>query len=267
MGRHKKNLLVADALRDPDDPEIDVDEDPGDENDAEAEPEDEIPPVHVEAPAPVETPALPATGSVSLSLTDLQAIITSAVTAATAAGTQGMQSIADSVRLGIEQSRAPIHENQIHHGISSLNPLGDQAHPRPGLKCKMTLGIQDARTKVVSETYPFKADDLSAYEQIALNTLEPAHAVISRMDGAQMKVTVIPELDPVTDAVTQLTIVIPTDVMQKGSQVKNMLPGPLGLVREITGRDYSKLSNDDLAWFMAEHRAGRYVAEREPVAA
>jgi len=263
MGRHKKNLLVADALRDPDDPEIDVDEDPGDEDDA----PDEIPPVHVAAPVTVETPALPAAGAVSLTMEQLQAIISGAVTAATAAGTQGMQSIADSVRLGIEQSRTPIHENQIHHGVSALNPLGDTLHPRPGLKCRMTRGIQDAKTKVISESYPWEADDLSGYEQIALNTLEPAHAIVNRLDGVQMKVTIVPERDPVTDALTKLTVVLPTDVMQKGSQVKNMVPDALNLVLQITGRDFSKLSNDDLAWFMAEHRAGRYVAEREPVAA
>lgn len=262
----KKNPLVADALREDGEPEIDVDE----SDDTEDAPEPEplaIPHVRVEEPPAPVAVAPDMSRPVTMTAADLQQMITAAVTAAVGASGAAMASVGDAVRQGIEQSRAPIPENKIHHHISSFNPLGDTAHPRPGLKCAIALGVQDAKTKQVYETYPFEADDLTAWEQIALNLLEPVHAKVSRLDGVVMPVSVVPEHDPVNERLTKLTVVIPTDVTAQGSQVKNMLPGVVDLVRQITGKDVSRLAGDELAWVMAEHRAGRYVAAREVVAA
>lgn len=221
----------------------------------------------VETPAPVAAVPVVAAPIVSAPITmtrdDLQAMITAAVTASAA----GNAALAEAVTQGIANAREPIPENKIGPGISDANPLGDRAHPRPSLRCQFTFGIQDAKTKSVYPTYPIEEEDLTVREIIALNTLEPTHADCQRLDGAKMKVSIVPEIDQVNDTLAKLTIVVPTDVTAKGSQVKNMLPGVLNLVHQITGRDFSKLSGDELAWFMAEHRAGRFVSERVLVAA
>lgn len=247
----KKNVLLAGELQDEGSPEIDLTE----------EEANALVPVPEPAPEPVAPAATPVVASTPITMTlgDLQAVM------ATVAS--GNAALADAVTKGIADAREPIPENKIGPGVSEANPLGDREHPRPGLKCKFTYGTQDARTKIIHHTYPIEAQDLTVYEQIALNTLEPAHATIKRLDGAPMKVSVVPERDPVTDDVIQMTIVVPTDVTAKGSQIKNMLPGVLSVVQQLTGRDFSALSLSDLAWFMAEHRAKRYVSEREPVAA
>ena len=243
----RKNLLVADALRDDDAPEIDVTED-------EAADAAEMVPA---APIVASPPAAP-TAPIAMSLADLQALLK----ANSESQASGNAALADALTSGIIKAQQTIHENKLAPGVSTFNVLGDRDHPRPGLKCDIFLGTQDAKSKQVHRTYEFVAADLTAQEQIALNTLVPAQVVVERLDGAPMKVQVIPELHPVDESLTRLTIVVPGDVMAKGSQVKNMLPGPLNLVNQITGRDFSKLSHDDLKWFMAEHRAKRFVAER-----
>lgn len=254
----KRNLMVEDALRDPGDPEIDVTEEEGAA--LTVMPQTVIPVVVTPVASPVVVaPSAP----ITMTRDDLQAMITAAVTASAA----GNAALADAVTQGIANAREPIPENKIGPGISEANPLGDREHPRPHLRCKMTFGTQDAKTKILHETYPLVDEDLTVREIIALNTLEPVHADCQRLDGAKMKVSIIPEIDPVNDTLAKLTIVVPTDVTAKGSQVKNMLPGVLNLVQQITGRDFSRLAGDDLAWFMAEHRAGRYVTERVAVAA
>lgn len=255
MKPRKRNLLLAGEMRDEGDPEIDVTEDEAETEIIEPMPEP------IPEPTPVPIPSAPA--SFAMTAKDLQAMITAAVTAAAS----GNAALADAVTQGIANSREPIPENKIDPGISVFNPLGDQKHPRPVLKCPVYLGTQDAKTKQVHDTYPMEDGDLTVQEVIALNILEPVHAVVERLDGVKMKVSIVPEYDAVTDALTKLTIVVPGDVIAKGSQVKNMLPGIPSLVKQITGYDYSKLAGEELAWFMAEHRAKRYVSVRDTVAA
>lgn len=249
----KKNLDLAAELGE----DVDVTE-------AEATAAAEIVPAGaspVVASAPV--PAPPA--SFSLTADDLQRMITAAVTAAQ----QGNQALADAVTAGIAATRKPIPEgtDASNPRISVYNPLGDRDHPRPDLRWEVFLGTFDQKSKTLQRTYPYLADDLTVNEVIALNTLEPVVATLDFHGIGPTKVSVVPERDAVTDEITRLVIAVPTNVTGKGSTVKNMLPGPCGLVAQLTGRDFSTLSREDLAWFMAEHRAGRYVAEREPVAA
>lgn len=226
----------------------------------------------VETPAPVAAPAPPAPVAaapvapaqpITLTLDQLQALLANAHLPPP--NTMGL---AEAITKGMESVREPRPENKFSPEISWLNPLGEKDHPRPGLKCDFYLGTQDGKSGQVFRTYPFEAGDLSAYEQIALNTLQPASAVIKRLDEAPMPVQVVAATrDKVTDEITRMVIVVPTDLIAKGSQIKNMIPSLTSIVAQITGRDFSKLSNDDLAWFMKEHRAKRYVSERDSVAA
>lgn len=216
------------------------------------------------APAPVVAPVAPPQ-TFQMTEDGLQRMITAAVTAAA----QGNQALADAVTAGIAATRKPIPEgtDASNPRISVLNPLGDRDHPRPALRWEVFLGTFDQKTKQVQRTYPYLTDDLTVNEVIALNTLEPITTTLDFHGIGPTRVSVIPERDAVTDAIYRLVITLPTNVTGKGSTVKNMLPGPCGLVAQLTGRDFSKLSGDELAWFMAEHRSGRYVTERKPVAA
>jgi hypothetical protein len=239
----KKNLDIAEALGE----DIDVTEE-------ESMDANTIIPA---APAPVvPAPAL------SMTASDIQAIVRAAVEAAQG----GNQELAQAITTGIQQS-AGKHENETHPGVSVYNPAGERDHPRPGLKCRMTLGIRDPKTQVVSETYALDGDDLTAYEQIALNTLEPWEGKIELLDGTVIPLTIVPSYNDVTEALERLVLVLPQAVTGKGSEKKNMVPSIPSIVAQVTGRDFSRLSLDDLKWFMAEHRSGRYVSERSAVAA
>jgi hypothetical protein len=216
------------------------------------------------APAPVPVPVAPAQ-TFTMTAESLQGMITAAVQAAA----QGNQALADAVTAGIAATRKPIPEgtDASNPRISVLNPLGDRDHPRPTLRCEYFLGTFDAKTQQVQRTYPYLTDDLTVQEVIALNTLEPITTTLDFHGIGPTRVSVVPERDAVTNEIRRMVITLPVSVTGKNSTVKNMLPGPCGLVAQITGRDFSKLQGEDLAWFMAEHRAGRYVTEREAVAA
>ncbi len=211
---------------------------------------------HVPPPAPVAAPLAP----ITLSFEQLQQLLgMSRNDSASGAA------IAEAITKGIQQTKR--HENTETPGVSVFNPLGDRDNPRPGLKCKMFLATQDPNTSAVRPAFPFEDDDLTAYEQIALNTLEPWQGVINLLDGSQIKVSLVPTYNAITDTLEKLAVVIPARVIEKGSHIKNMVPSLTNIVEQITGRNYAKLSNDDLAYFMAEHRKKNYVAVRESVAA
>lgn len=217
----------------------------------------------VVVPAPV---AVSPSAPLSVTLEQLQALMASA-TAGSAASTAAL---AQMVTQGIAQAHKPVPEgtDQSNPRISDQNPLGDRDHPRPALKCEVFLGTQDGKTQQIARTYPFDGDDLTVSEIMALNTLESGNFSVKLHDGTPIKVSVVPEYDDATDALRRLVIVVPGTVTGKNSQLKNMLPGPCNLVSQITGgRDFSRVSNDDLAWFMAEHRKKNYVAVREAVTA
>jgi hypothetical protein len=245
----KKNLDLAEEINGE---EVDVTEEEA--NDA-----NQIVPTPVVAPPPAP-PAV-----VGVTIADIQAIVKTAVEAAQS----GNQHFAQIVTDGIAQARKPIPEktDADYPRVSTLNPLGEKDHPRPGLKCEFYLGTKLPKTGQAQRTYPFVADDLTAQEQIALNTLEPTSGVVQLLDGAEIKVEVAPTRDDITNAIVRMVLVVPQYVIEKNSQHKNMLPSICNLVEQLTGKNFAKLSLDDLAYFMAEHRKKHYVSERESVAA
>jgi hypothetical protein len=207
-----------------------------------------------------------ASAPLSVTMADLQGIVKAAIEASQSGNSEMARMVTD----GLAQSRKPIPEktDADYPRVSVRNPLGERDHPLPGLKCKFFLGTRMPKTDAVQRTYPFEADDLNVYEQIALNTLSPTSATIHLLDEKQIKVEVVAaSRDDITNEATRMVIVVPAYVIEKKSQTKNMLPSICKMVAQITGHDYSKLSNNDLAWFMAQHRAKNYVAVREAVAA
>ena len=244
MARKKKNLDLAAEMGE----DIDVTEE-------EAMDANQM----VEKPAPVPAPVAAPSQPIALTFEQLQALMQ---------GAQGnTQAIADALNKGIAQSKTPRPENQFAPEVSVFNPLGERDHPRPGLKCEVFLGAKD-RTGQVLSTYPYMPEDLTAYEQIALNTLTPGTHTLTLLDGAPIKLEIVAaKKDAVSEEITRLVLCVPQAVIEKRSQSKNMLPSICNIVEQVTGRNFAKLSLSDLEWFMAEHRAKRYVAEREPVAA
>lgn len=227
--------------------------------DPDADPPKDLSPPPAVAPVAPSAPAV-APQVLSVTLADIQAIVKTAVEASQA----GTANLADVVTKGIAQARKPIPEqtDADYPRISVLNPLGERDHPRPGLKCEVFIGTREPKSQTVQRSYGFLADDLTANEQIALNTLEPTSATIRLLDDSPIKVEVVGKRDELTNEISRLVIMVPLALIQKGSQNKNNLPGICNLVAQLTGKDFSKLSSDDLAWFMAEHRAKRYVSER-----
>lgn len=249
MSKPKKNVLLAGEMGE----DIDLTEE---EARALAEP--------AETPA-AAPPAPVASQPISITIADIQAIVKTAVEAAS----QGNANLADVVTQGIAQARKPIPEgtDASNPRISVFNILGDRDHPRPDLKCEFFIGTQEPKTGIISRTYPWLADDLTVQEIIALNTLEPVTLTVQRLDEQPMPVSIVPTKDAVTGALKRLVVVVPLEVIEKGSQLKNFMPGPINLVAQITGKNFNKVSNDELAWLMTEHRAKRYVSGRETVAA
>lgn len=249
----KKNLDLAEAIHDE---EIDVTEDEA--NDANQIVQAGPP------PAPVAAPAAPA-AMVGVTIADIQAIVKTAVEAAQG----GNQQIAQIVTDGIAQARKPIPEktDADYPRISTLNPLGERDHPRPGLRCEFFLGMRQGKSGQVQRSYPWVAEDLTAQEQIALNTLTPTSGTIALLDGTPIKVEVVPTRHDLTDEITRMVIVVPQFVIEKNSQHKNMLPPICNLVEQLTGKNFARLAGEELAYFMAAHRQKRFVDAREVVAA
>ncbi len=201
---------------------------------------------------------------VALTMTQLQELIQTATQAQ-----PDMTGVAEAITTGLAQARKPIPENDISDGISAANPLGDRDHPRPGTKCEMWMGVISDKDGTVQRVSRYEPNDLTAWEQLALNLLEPLEQVVLMLDGAQMPVKVVAHHHDITGAVMRLTIGLPFKHLQAQSQTMNMIPPIVDLVHQLTGHNLRPpaLSLDELAWLMAEHRAGRYVGPRTTVAA
>jgi len=213
----------------------------------------------IEASAPKPAPPAPPPAPVTLSFEQLKELLASA----SATNNQSNAELVETITRGIAQSRQPIPEgtDQSNPQISAMNPLGDRDHPRPLLKHKITLGIAEPKSGAIQRTYPFEQNDLTVYELLALNTLpESGEYDVALYDGAKIKVKLVSNRDLATNDIIRTTIVLPNHVTQKGSQIKNMLPGAVGLVEQITGVNFAKVSNDELAVLMAAHREKHYVS-------
>lgn len=209
---------------------------------------------------------------------DIEAIVRAAVQASLAAQQQaggGMMDVAKAITEGMAQVRQPKPENQFDPGISERNPFGERDHPLPSLKCEMFYGIiQDKDGHPVSPFEELQPHELTLWETLALNCLEPVEKVVRRLDQAPMRVKVVAKYHDTTGALMRLTIGFPAAVIGKGSfQNRNMVPDITALVYQLSGHDLRRDTlpypdkQDDLLWLMTEHRAKRYVSKRELVSA
>lgn len=248
----KKNLDLAEAMGE----DVDVTEEEA--NDA-----NQI--VVATAEPPVAPPAVVPSQPMAITVADIQAIVKTAVEAAQT----GNAAMAEAVTQGIAQQRKPIPEgtDASNPRISTMNPFGDRDHPRPELKCEFFIGMEDSKGQV-QPSIPWLTEDLSVYEVVALNTLEPIKTKIRLTDETEIKLSVLAtKRDHLTDEILRMVLVVPQYVIEKKSLVKNTLPPIPNIVEQITGVDYRKLSGDEMVWLMKEHRNGNYVARREEIAA
>lgn len=210
-----------------------------------------------EARAIVPAPVAPS-APMSVTVADIQAIVTAAVSAAQG----GNQQIADIVTQGIAQARKPIPEgtDASNPRISFFNPLGDRDHPRPKLKAEFFIGTKDQKTGAISRNYPFLDDDLSVMEVVGLNTLEPGSYRIKRLDDADLPIDIVAERDSANGSLKRMVIVVPQNIVEKKSHLKNFMPGPLRIVEQVTGINYGAIPLDTLAELMVAHRQGHYTS-------
>jgi hypothetical protein len=215
--------------------------------------------VPVTQPPVVPVPSQP----INLTFEQLQTLLASAGGAVQ----QNNVALADALAAGIKQAQPQRPSNETHPDVSAYNPAGERDFPRPGLKCEFFYGTRQPKTLAVQRSYAIKADDLTAYEQIALNSLEPQIGVIKMLDSTEAKVELVATRHDITDEIIRMVLVLPANVMERKSDRRNFLPPIANMTEQLTGINYEKLSLDDLKWFMAEHRAKRYVRERPKVAA
>lgn len=154
---------------------------------------DEIDPVEPRASvAPVAAPAI------TLSPDQLQALVTSAVSAAVSAvgasaptGDFGKQ-IGDALR----DNRQPIPENtdQDYHGRSEYNPEG-KAVPRPTLPCEYWFAVWDAKERRASPVREIEPATITNEEIRELSQIAPGAYALEKSDGRPVAVNVVDQLD------------------------------------------------------------------------
>jgi hypothetical protein len=202
---------------------------------------------------------------------DIAAIVQAAVTAALAAGKQDSHELADAITKGMQQVAAPIHEYKQSDGVSELNPLGDRDYPRPGLKCRMWYGIVDDQDdNKVKRAFEIYDHDISLWEQLALNMLTPMEKVIKKLDGSDLRVTVVEQRNQASGALERMVIGLPLAVLSKkgDATTRNMVPAIPSLVYQLTGHDFRPeslplpASREYLIAVMAAHRRGEYVCPK-----
>lgn len=220
-------------------------------------------------PAPPKAAPVTAAPSVTLTFEQMKELMGLSGQNAADLMARAMESQSKTNAEAAARVRNPIPEgtDQSNSRISVYNPLGDKDHPRPALKCQFFLGTTEGKSGQVQRSYPFLDDDLTVREVCALNILTPTTTTIELYDGTKVPLSVVADAHPVTGNLQRMVLVIPATVTGKGSALKNMLPSPTKIVAQVTGIDFDRLSLDDLAWVMAEHRAQRYVTGRQTVAA
>jgi len=213
------------------------------------------------APAPAEP-----TAPITLTVADLKALVESAVTAAVGAQAAQSASISEAIGEGLKAVRQPIHENTDADNprISAYNPYGEKDHPRPGLKCPMFWGVTNAKKEILATPLEFLEKNCTAREQVALNLLEPTHGLVKGSDRRDIRVSVVPDkIDDVTGHVQRLLIVVPYAILEKGSQALNNMPPIEEMVRQLTGHDVERCTDEEIKFLMREQRARRYRFQPE----
>jgi hypothetical protein len=178
--------------------------------------------------------------------------------------------IAKAITDGMAQVAQPIPENKASNGISEANPFGTSS-PRPGFKCEMWMGVIDDE-KNVKKWFQLDPNDVTIWEECALNTLEPTEQIICSLgsETPDLKVIVEAKRNSITQALERMTIAVPLVWVQKGpDSKKNQIPGITEIVRQVNGKDFRRreISLDAMKQVQAAQRSGNYTFYPEKVAA
>lgn len=207
-------------------------------------------PDEAENPAPAAAPV------------DIAAIVKAAVEAALQAKDTTAENLAAAITQGMQQVKEPIPENKTIPETSEANPLGERDFPRTALlKCDMWIGvIQDDDDRSVVRVRQYEPGENTVAELLAMNLIQPGEYLVKMLDETTMPVKVVAQKNQATGATERMIIAYPILHLGKKSQTKNMIPGIVSVVRQITGHDLSQLSIDELRELYREHRAKNYVA-------
>jgi hypothetical protein len=181
--------------------------------------------------APLEARTLAADG---LGYEELLAIATAQRT--TQADASDREDITKAIRDGMNQARS-MH-NPVSPAVSSCNPLGDTDHPRPGLRYEWWLGVINDRTGLAERTgWQLEPDELTVFEQLALNACEPSEGIIQRLDGVEMRVLLASERND-RGEIQRMVLALPANLISKQGENKNMVPPITSIVQQMTGQDF-----------------------------
>lgn len=179
----------------------------------------------VPATEPVVAPAI------TLTLEQLQSLMTTAATAAVqAAGAQGGGDIGGQIAQAIKQNRDRIPEvtDADYHGRSHYHPDG-KAVPRPVLAHPMYLGLWDEHEKPVPR-YPIEDSTSTDAEIEALNSVVPGEYTIERNDGSKVLARVVDVRDGMNN-IRHRVIAFPPQQFEK--EHRNGLPSLLRLAQQL----------------------------------
>lgn len=139
-----------------------------------------------------QTPAPP---TVTLTLEQIQGMISAAVSAA--AGQSAVSSdIGTQIAEALRNNRQPIPENtdKDYHGISEYNPEG-KAAPRPELPCPYWFAVWDAEEKRAYPVREMEPATLTNDEIRELAQIVPGKYTMKKSDGARVPVNVVDQVD------------------------------------------------------------------------
>lgn len=182
------------------------------------------------APEPVAAPVAPPQ-TLTLSLEQLQSLMTTAATAAVqAAGVQGGGDIGSQISQAIKENRDRIPEvtDADYHRRSHYHPAGKDA-PRPVLIHPMYLGLWDEHEKPVPR-YPIEDSTSTDAEIDALNNVVPGEYTIERNDGSKVLARVVDVRDGMNN-IRHRVIAFPPQQFEK--EHRNGLPSLLRLAQQL----------------------------------
>ncbi len=173
------------------------------------------------------TPAAAPTQAMTLSVEQLQAIVTAAVQAAGSAGGD----VGAQISRALRDNRQPIPENTDaqYHRKSHYHPAGTDA-PRAALDHDLFLGVWDMQSGKAVPKFPIDEKMSTDDEIVALNSIVPGTYEVQRNDGVKTLARVVDVKDGM-DNVLRRVIAFPLQQFEK--EHRNTLPPLVTLAQQL----------------------------------